>query len=237
MSAYKSFAVVGAGRLGSAILAALAAQNAPVILLSRSGSSKTVPSGVTVVQVDYTDAAAVAAVFREHKVDVVLARHGGDGGAEAAGGCGETDRGQAVSVRGSCGFPPTYLKNIGIPSTVIHTGFFIEYIPMIAGCLDAKIRIVGDGEAPISFTSIADIAESELENHILRLEGERASWNEVAAQFKATVERRETTAGEAGDMLTTLLSIVARGGGSTGWGEASQREGCGRDAAGAANAL
>lgn len=76
MSTYKSFAVVGAGRLGSAILAALAAQNAPVILLSRSGSSKTVPSGVTVVQVDYTDAAAVAAVFREHKVDVVLATVG-----------------------------------------------------------------------------------------------------------------------------------------------------------------
>jgi uncharacterized protein YbjT (DUF2867 family) len=76
MSAYKSFAVVGAGRLRSAILAALAAQNAPVILLSRSGSSKTEPSGVTVVQVDYTDAAAVAAVFREHKVDVVLATVG-----------------------------------------------------------------------------------------------------------------------------------------------------------------
>ncbi|KAJ7336879.1 hypothetical protein DFH08DRAFT_925516 [Mycena albidolilacea] len=224
MSAYKSFAVFGAGRLGSAILAALAAQNAPVIHLSRSGSSKTVPPGVTVVQVDYTDAAAVAAVFREHKVDVVLATVGMEAtGVQKL----LADAAKLIEVKlflpAAYGIPTEghlgpgfvakndivgYLKNIGIPSTVIHVnGIFIEYIPMIAGCSDGKIRIVGDGEAPISFTSIADIVgfvahalttlpESELENHIMRLEG-----------------------------------------GSTGWDEASQRKGCGRDAAGAANAL
>jgi cytochrome P450 len=115
-------------------------------------------------------------------------------------------------------------------SQILRVRFFFKFI----GTVEAEYAGSKSGFVAHVLTTLP---ESELENHILRLEGERASWNEVAAQFKATVERRETTAGEAGDMLTTLLSIVARGGGSTGWGEASQREGCGRDAAGAANAL
>jgi nucleoside-diphosphate-sugar epimerase len=77
MSVYKSFAVVGGGKLGLPILNALAAKGVSVILLSRPGSAtKTVPSGVPVVEVDSSDAAAVAAVFKEHKIDVVLATLG-----------------------------------------------------------------------------------------------------------------------------------------------------------------
>jgi uncharacterized protein YbjT (DUF2867 family) len=73
MSAYKSFAVIGAGTLGLPIVSAIASKNVPVVLLSRPGSStKTAPSGVPVVQVDYNDAAAVANVFKQHRVDVVL---------------------------------------------------------------------------------------------------------------------------------------------------------------------
>lgn len=74
MSSYKSFAVIGAGAIGLPIAGALAAaKDVSVVLLSRPGSSaKTVPSSVKVVQVDHNDAAAVAAVFKEHKVDVVL---------------------------------------------------------------------------------------------------------------------------------------------------------------------
>jgi saccharopine dehydrogenase-like NADP-dependent oxidoreductase len=73
MSIYKSFAVVGAGNIGLPILNALAAKNVAVILLSRPGSAaKTVPSGVEVIQVDPSNATTVAAIFKEHKVDVVL---------------------------------------------------------------------------------------------------------------------------------------------------------------------
>jgi hypothetical protein len=72
MSAYKSFAVVGAGTVGLPIVNALAARNVSVVLLSRPGSTKAVPSGVQVAQVDYNNAAAVAAVFKQYKVDVVL---------------------------------------------------------------------------------------------------------------------------------------------------------------------
>ncbi|KAJ6534615.1 hypothetical protein DFH09DRAFT_1405169 [Mycena vulgaris] len=79
MSAYTSFAVVGGGTIGLPIVSALAAQGVSVVLLSRpQATAKTVPSGVQVVKVDYTDAAAVAAVFKAHKrpreVSIVVIR-------------------------------------------------------------------------------------------------------------------------------------------------------------------
>jgi D-arabinose 1-dehydrogenase-like Zn-dependent alcohol dehydrogenase len=80
MSSYKSVAVVGAGRLGTCILSALAAtEKISVILLSRPGSSKSAPPGVLVVPVDYTDVNTVSSVFKEHKVDVVLSTLGHEG--------------------------------------------------------------------------------------------------------------------------------------------------------------
>jgi nucleoside-diphosphate-sugar epimerase len=73
MSAYKSFAVVGGGTIGLPITEALAAHGVSVILLSRPGSSlKPVPSSVEVIQVDYNDTTAAAAVFKQYKVDVVI---------------------------------------------------------------------------------------------------------------------------------------------------------------------
>jgi saccharopine dehydrogenase-like NADP-dependent oxidoreductase len=73
MSVYKSFAVIGGGTIGLPILSALAAQNTSVILLARPESAeKTVPPGVQVVKVDFNNAGAVAAVLKQHKVDVVL---------------------------------------------------------------------------------------------------------------------------------------------------------------------
>ncbi|KAJ7719782.1 hypothetical protein B0H14DRAFT_2642876 [Mycena olivaceomarginata] len=73
MSTYKSFAVVEGGTVGLPIVNTLAEQNVSVLLLSRPGSStKTVPSSIQVIQVDFNDTTAVAAVFKEHKVDVVL---------------------------------------------------------------------------------------------------------------------------------------------------------------------
>jgi threonine dehydrogenase-like Zn-dependent dehydrogenase len=77
MPTYKSFAVVGGGTVGLPIVSALTSYGASVILLSRPGSSpKTVPPTVKVVQVDYNDVAATAAVFKKHKVDVVIATLG-----------------------------------------------------------------------------------------------------------------------------------------------------------------
>jgi uncharacterized protein YbjT (DUF2867 family) len=73
---YKSFAVVGGGKIGMPIVKALAAQNVAVVLLSRSGLDaarlESIPAGATVATVDTTDAAAVAAVFGQNKVEVVI---------------------------------------------------------------------------------------------------------------------------------------------------------------------
>lgn len=73
MSGYKSFAVVGGGTIGLPILSALAAKNHSVILLARPESAdKAIPPGVQVVKVDFNNAGAVAAVLKQHKVDVML---------------------------------------------------------------------------------------------------------------------------------------------------------------------
>jgi len=267
MSAYKSFAVVGAGTVGLPIVNALAVKNVPVVLLSRPGSSaKTVPSSVQVVQVDFNDATAVASVFKEHKVDVVLSTVAPtaiaaekslvDAAKLAAvklflpSKYGFPTEGQTEGVFGAKNQIVEYLKSVNIPSTRVYTGLFIEFIPWLVGYSDSekKFKLVNKGEAPVSFTSIADVAgfvayvltnlrPSELEDRDLRLEGARLSLKDVAAQFKTTVEHVDTLTGDGSEYKTTLQTLIETGAGSTGWDGVKKAEGTGSDAAGSANAL
>ncbi|KAJ7510421.1 hypothetical protein B0H11DRAFT_1846297 [Mycena galericulata] len=266
MSAYKSFAVVGGGTVGLPIVNALVAQNASVILLSRPESAnKAVPSGVQVVKVDFKDATAVAAIFKQHKVDVVLATITASAAAaqapliEAAklaavklfvpSEYGMPSEGHDVGVLADKQRVADSLKAAGIPSVRVHTGIFIDIVPWLVGYSEhGKFRIVGKGEAPISFTSVKDIAgfvayvlttlpPSELENREFRLEGDRSSLNALAAQFKTTVEYVDRITGEGGDIKTRLMNFVDTGVGSTGWNEAKKTEESGDKAAGSANAL
>lgn len=71
MSPYTSFAVVGAGFLGTPIIKALLKQNASVLVLTRS-LDKAVPEGAKVVAVDYNDIPLVTRTLREHAVEVVI---------------------------------------------------------------------------------------------------------------------------------------------------------------------
>ncbi|KAF8214296.1 hypothetical protein K438DRAFT_1750355 [Mycena galopus ATCC 62051] len=141
-----------------------------------------------------------------------------------------------------------HLKSLGIPFTRIYTGCFMEFLPFIASYADGKITIIGKGDAPISYTSLTDVAgfvayvltavpSAQLENRILRLEGDRASWNDVAKLFKASVERVESFTGKDGEMRTGLLTLFETGAGSTGWDEPNKKEGSGSEAAGSANDL
>ncbi|KAJ7777331.1 hypothetical protein B0H16DRAFT_1683984 [Mycena metata] len=266
MSAYKSFAVVGGGVVGLPIVNALAAKNVSVILLSRPGSSaKIVPSGVKVVEVDTSDAAAVAAVFKEHKVDVVLstvttlaasAQKPLVDGAKEAGvklfvpsEYGMPTDGHTEGVLGAKNEIAAYLKTIGVPSARIYTGHFTKYIPGLVAYADTKkIHVVGKGEAPVSFTSIPDIAgftahilttlpPPSLENRIFRIEGERTTLNALGPLFGAPVEHVDAITGELGQMKTMLHRITDTGAASTGWDAVNKREGTGSDAAGSANAL
>ncbi|KAJ6518406.1 hypothetical protein DFH09DRAFT_1428225 [Mycena vulgaris] len=120
MSSYKSFAVIGAGALGSTIVAAFAAQNLPVVVLARPGSKRTdkLPAGTKLATVDTSDAAAVAAVFKEYTVDVVLS----------------TVTGYAIGAQKSL-IEAANIK-LFVPSRP--NGLFTEYIPWLF--LNAKTK-------------------------------------------------------------------------------------------------
>ncbi|KAJ6595892.1 hypothetical protein DFH09DRAFT_1273109 [Mycena vulgaris] len=275
MPTYNSFAVVGGGTIGLPILNALAAKHVSVVLLTRPESStKVVPAGVQVAKVDFDNASAIVAVLKEHKVEVVLSTIGTPGAAaqkplvEAAklaavklfvpSEYGNTTEGYTEGVLGDknriagknwhgARFASD-LKAAGIPSARFYTGLFPEAIPRTNGyAKDGIFRIVGKGEAPVSFTSVPDIAgfvahvltalpRSELEDRVFRLEGERASMNEVGALFKTSVQHVDNM-GEGGEFLTFLLAHADRGAFSTGWDETVKAEGSGSKAAGSSNAL
>ncbi|KAJ6487701.1 hypothetical protein C8R45DRAFT_827631 [Mycena sanguinolenta] len=263
---YKSFAVVGGGTVGLPIVNALAAKNVPVVLLSRPGSSaKTVPSGVQVVEVDFGDTVQIARSLQNHNVDVVLstittvaaaAQKSLVDGAKLSGvklflpsEYGFPTEGQTEGPLGAKSEIAAYLKSVGIPSTRIYTGLFTEFIPWLVDYGNGgKIKVVGEGVTPVSYTSIADIAgfvahavttlpPSELEDRILRLEGERSSLNDLAAQFKTSVEHVDSITGEDGGLRTGLQGVISSGAGSTGWDVVKKAEGQGSNAAGSANVL
>ncbi|KAF8207136.1 serine carboxypeptidase S28-domain-containing protein [Mycena galopus ATCC 62051] len=248
MSAYKSFAVAGGGTVGIPVVNALAAKNVPVVLLSRPGSSaKAVPSGVQVIQVDFSNAEAVAAVLKEHRVDVVLSTLTT---AAVVAQRSLVDAAKLAAVKlfvpSEYGIPTdghtegplaakneiaAYLKSLNIPSTRIYTGPFIE------------------GETPASFTAIPDIAgfvahvlttlpASELEDRILRLEGERSTLNGLATLFNTSVEHVEGFTGDPTSEFKTGLHLALNSGAeSTGWDGVKKAEGTGSNAAGSGNAL
>ncbi|KAJ7025099.1 hypothetical protein C8F04DRAFT_1129655, partial [Mycena alexandri] len=267
MSSYKSFAVIGAGALGSAIVAAFAAQNLPVVVLARPGSKSTdkLPAGAKLATVDTSDAAAVAAVFKEHTVDVVLSTITGHAiGAQKS----LIEAAKAANVKlfvpSEYGVPTEglnegiwaeknqiaeQLKSAGIPSLRIYNGLFTEYIPwLFVNAETKKIHIVGKGEAPLSVTALPDVAgfvvhvlttlpSAELENKIFRIEGERTKANDLGALFKTAVEYVTEIPGEMGDIKTSVGSEIDSGLGSTGWSVVTKSEGTGDAAASSANKL
>ncbi|KAJ6521142.1 hypothetical protein DFH09DRAFT_1193061 [Mycena vulgaris] len=267
MSSYKSFAVVGAGALGSTIVAAFAAQNLPVVVLARPESKSTdkLPAGAKLAIVDTSDVAAVAAVFKEHTVDVVLSTVTGHAiGAQKS----LIEAAKAANIKlfvpSEYGVPTEglnegiwaeknqiaeQLKSAGIPSLRIHNGLFTEYIPWIfLNAETKKIHIVGKGEAPLSATALSDVAgfvvhvlttlpSAELENKIFRIEGERTKANDLGALFKTAVEYVTEIPGEMGDMKTIIATELDSGLGSTGWSVVTKSEGTGDAAASSANKL
>ncbi|KAJ7746375.1 hypothetical protein B0H16DRAFT_1421903 [Mycena metata] len=264
MSAYKSFAVVGGGRVGLPVAAGLAAKNVSVIILSRS-STKTPPSGVQLVQVDTSDTAAVTAVLKEHKVDVVISTVDVGGGewdvvqkpvVDAAktaavklyipGEFGVPTDGHTVGMLGSKNKFAQYVKHIGVPYLRIHNGGFIEFVPFFKGP-DGKIPAIGKGETPISLTSVPDIAgERGFLVHVLttlppsELENRTLRIEGERVTLNEIARKLKTTLNhvesvEGQEFLTYMLKIFEYGGGSSGWDEVNKREGS--EGAASGNAL
>ncbi|KAJ7881556.1 hypothetical protein B0H14DRAFT_3106024 [Mycena olivaceomarginata] len=253
MSSYKSFAVIGAGALGSAF----AAQNLPVVVLA--------PPCTRLATVDTSDAAAVAAVFKEHTVDVVLSTVTGHAiGAQKS----LIEAAKAATIKlfvpSEYGVPTEglnegiwaeknqiakQLKSAGIPSLRIYNGLFTEYIPWLFVNAEAKkIHIVGKGEAPLSATALPDVAgfvvhvlttlpSAELEIKIFRIKGDRTKANDLGALFKTAVEYVTEIPGEMGDIKTIMATELDSGLGSTGWSVVTKSEGTGDAAGSSANKL
>ncbi|KAJ7051755.1 hypothetical protein C8F01DRAFT_1034004, partial [Mycena amicta] len=266
-SSYKSFAVIGAGALGSLVVAAFVAQNIPVVVLARPGSKSTdkLPAGAKLATVDTSDAAAVAAVLKEHSVDVVLSTVTGYAieaqksfvdAAKAANiklfvpaEYGTPTEGLNKGVWAGKNLIAEYLKSAGVPSLRIYNGLFAEYIPwLFLNAETKKFHVVGKGEAPLSVTAIPDVAgfvvhvlttlpPAELENKIFRIEGERTKPNDIGALFKTAVEYVTEIPGEGGAIKTSIATELDSGLGSTGWNVVTKSEGTGDAAAGSANKL
>jgi hypothetical protein len=124
-----------------------------------------------------------------------------------------------------------------------------EFLPMLVGFKEhGKIRIVGKGDAPVSFTSMADVTgfvayvlttlpPRELENRTFRIQGDRASMNELGAIFNTEVEHTDQITGPMGEFRMAYLALADTGVGSTGWDAEKKAERSGSEAAGSANAL
>ncbi|KAF7327480.1 DNA polymerase eta [Mycena kentingensis (nom. inval.)] len=259
MSSYKSFALIGAGTIGLPILRALVAQNARVVLLSRS-ESKEVPPDVSIEKVDdYADTASVAAIFRKHAVDVVLSTlptSQGPGAdtqrslADAAKLTGihlfvPSEFGMPEGVLGGKNEFAAYLTGLGIPWTRIYTGLFIEWIPWLVAYPET-VKIIGDGNTEMSTTSIEDIAgfvahvltqlpDVELENRVFRLQGDWLRLKDTAELFNAEIEYVKEIDGEGGWFKTVLQKTIATGAGSTGWNAAEKKDRTEGDVAGSGN--
>ncbi|KAA1474003.1 NAD-P-binding protein [Dentipellis sp. KUC8613] len=91
------------------------------------------------------------------------------------------------------------LQEIGLPYVLVYTGGFSDLIFNSLLKLDlksGKVSTGGDGSSPVSYTSRPDIGRflayvlttlppDQLNNKILRIEGERLSFSEVFKQYEA----------------------------------------------------
>ncbi|KAJ6467457.1 hypothetical protein C8R45DRAFT_838554, partial [Mycena sanguinolenta] len=213
---------------------------------------------------NFTDVVAISAVLKAHKVDVVLSTVPTTAAATqkplvdaaklakvklfAPSEYGMPSDGHLEGVQGEKNKLVGKFR-LASPLKSMQTGMFLEAIlPLVGYSENKKFTIVGKGEAPVSLTSIPDIAgfvayvvttlpPSELENSTFRLEGDRLSLNDLVTQLKATVEHVDYIDEATGPLITYLLEILDRGAGSTGWDEAKKTEGLGINAAGSSNAL
>ncbi|KZP32622.1 NAD(P)-binding protein [Athelia psychrophila] len=265
---YKNIAVIGSGLIGGPISKALLAEGANVTVISRTGSTsvKDLPAAIKVVSVSLTDVPALAATFKEHSIEVVVStvahaalpqQHMLGDAAKQAGvklfipsEFGFSTLGLTEGELGLKAKFAEYLEEIGLPFTRIFTGGFITFIPWNLDISSGKVRIFGKGDEKASFTDTDDIAgfvgyvlthlaSAELENKILRIQGEAASFLDIAAYYPTLpVEHiEEPFSGPDGEFKSFIQNLINSGQGSVGYSAAAGKKLTGADATGASNAL
>ncbi|KAL0577559.1 hypothetical protein V5O48_004422 [Marasmius crinis-equi] len=247
-SSFKSFAILGgSGLLGSQIVNAFVAKGVAPLVLSRKSSDKTFPDTVKVAKVDLEDVDQVAQALKEHTVEVVVSAISTENvssqrtAAEAAKKAGvrlfvpsefgsvtegisqEPDAQESSPLVQKDKFID-YLKSLGLPYVRIFIGQFLAFLPWFTGHLEnGKVNIIGKGEAPVSFTDIADVGgfvahilttlpPSELENRIFRIEGESATLVEVAKKLNKEINYTDhVPGGPANEIKNYLLKLFETG--------------------------
>ncbi|GAA5866358.1 hypothetical protein JCM8547_000751 [Rhodosporidiobolus lusitaniae] len=211
--ALRSIVLAGAGNLGSFIPDELVAHPASfsVTVLTRAGSSKSFPSSVSVKVVDYANETELEEAVKG--ADVVISTLAMlDAQEHLIRASAKT--GVKLFVPSEFGNPTvpitssdhpilqtkkaahSLLASVGLPAVLVYTGPFLDHTfePFFdfdfAG---RKVKLVGRGETPISFTSRRDVARflahyfanlttlpSPASPTILRLEGDRTTLKQGA---------------------------------------------------------
>jgi uncharacterized protein YbjT (DUF2867 family) len=242
---YKNVAIIGAGTIGTPIVKALLQEGASVIVVSRPASSfvKDLPAGVKVVAIDYADVSALpalAALFKEHAIEVVISTVGAQVlGLQQGLGDAAKQGGVKLFVPSEFGFDTikhregrlndkaelvAHLKHIGLPSVRVFTGFFTTFIPWLLNVDSGSIHLIGKGDKQFSATHPDDIAgflayvlthlpEPELHDKVFRLEGDRVTLNDIIGYYHDGGKYPvEHVDAIAGDTVKTFLqSIIANG--------------------------
>ncbi|EJD46928.1 NAD(P)-binding protein [Auricularia subglabra TFB-10046 SS5] len=210
---YASFAVAGAGALGSLIVSELLKQGARVTVLTRGENTK-IPEGATITIVDYTEPEELAAALLLDLVHLPLAD-----AAKAAGvklfvpseyGVVSHDLPEGLlsfkprlhaylkSIAGTRGRLTFASKSIGLPYTLYYNGLFADLPLFLFPAFDLAQKTlsnVGSDDIKFSATTRSDVAyfvaytlthlpPSQLENARLSIEGSKLTWKDIASVFE-----------------------------------------------------
>ncbi|KAI0052800.1 NAD(P)-binding protein [Auriscalpium vulgare] len=230
MSGFKNFVVVGTGNVGAVLidhfldLKVKGSVNRVLVFTRPSSepatSEKYAAKGAEVVGLEYDDRAALAKALTG--VDAVISTVTVNAAALAA----QLTIAEVAKAAGVKLFLPSEfgnptlgakgllagkadlhekIKDIGLPTTLVFTGAFADFIWQPFLDLDiksGKVSVGGDGNAANTFTSLPDIArflgyiltslpaEKLTSLPVLRLEGERKSFNQVFQDYEAKTGKK-----------------------------------------------
>ncbi|KAF8559080.1 NAD(P)-binding protein [Imleria badia] len=213
---FKSFAVLGAGTLGSPLAQSLVENGASVVVFTHPSSKhRKFPPGTTHVAVDFTDSPALTEQLRSHNCEVVISAINHDyldvqaRTLEAAKNAsvklyvpseyGPPSEGQD----GILGRKSEFIDQVraaGIPYLRLYAGFLMDFIPFYLGIdWNKEVTLIGEGKNPASWTSLIDVAgylayvlthlpPQELNDRTLRIEGQRCSYLQIAENYGDSVK-------------------------------------------------
>ncbi|KZT54960.1 NAD(P)-binding protein [Calocera cornea HHB12733] len=236
MSAYKSFAVVGAGTLGKYVLEGLVKAQKQgkidsVVVLTRSaeGNPEATKLGVKSVQVDYEDKASLVSALTG--VDVVVSTVGIFGlGLQPSIAHAAKEAGVKLFVPAEYGAPAidmgggkgklrALLKQIELPFTIFFVGVFMHtfFSERLIDLPSGKIVVGGKADNPLTVTAVKDIGSyvahalttlpvEKLAGATILIEGDRVEIKSLAAEYEKRTGKKVEIGHRSVEDLTAAAS-------------------------------